>query len=391
MYMCQIKNETNVMHKTVTVLGAGLIGSAIIRDLSDGSLLVRAVDASQEVLDRLSGASGVETHRVDVTRRDDLARVTDGSDLVINAVPGFMGYATLESLIDLGHDVVDISFFPEDAFDLDDKAQKAGVTAVVDCGVAPGLCNMQAGYAETEFDRLESYLCLVGGLPVERRYPFEYKAGFSPIDVIEEYTRTARYVEHGNVVYRDALTDIELVDIPRVGTLEAFNTDGLRTLMRTLRAPDMKEKTLRHPGHAALMRVFRDAGFFSNEPLDVDGIPVRPLDVTMRLLFNSWKLEPGDEDYTVMRVEIVGTDGDACMRRTFDLLDRYDQESGIHSMARTTGYTCTAAARLVLDGSFSRKGICPPEFVGRTPGCYQRVVAMLGDRGIVIRERDEPA
>jgi len=379
------------MQKTITVLGAGLIGSAIIKDLSDGSALVRAIDASQPALDRLGGAQGVETHRADVTDRQALAQAAQGSDLVINAVPGFMGYATLESLIELGHDVVDISFFPEDAFDLDEKALAAGVTAVVDCGVAPGLCNMQAGYAETEFDRLESYLCLVGGLPVERRHPFEYKAGFSPIDVIEEYTRTARYVEHGKVIYRDALTDIELVDIPRVGTLEAFNTDGLRTLMRTLRAPDMKEKTLRHPGHAALMRVFRDAGFFSDEPMEVAGAQVRPLDVTMKLLFDAWTLAPGDQDYTVMRVEIVGTEGDACMRRTFDLLDYYDQESGIHSMARTTGYTCTAAARLVLDGSFSQKGICPPEFLGRTPGCYQKVVAMLGDRGIVIRERDEPA
>lgn len=379
------------MQKNITVLGAGLIGSAIIKDLSDGSTLVRAVDTSQAALDRLGGSAGVETHRADVTDRRQLANATAKSDLVINAVPGFMGYTTLESLIDLGHDVVDISFFPEDAFELDDKAQAAGVTAVVDCGVAPGLCNMQAGYAETEFDRLESYLCLVGGLPVERRHPFEYKAGFSPIDVIEEYTRTARYVEHGKVVYRDALTDIELVDIPRVGTLEAFNTDGLRTLMRTLRAPDMKEKTLRHPGHAALMRVFRDAGFFSEELMEIGDTRVRPLDVTMQLLFDSWRLEPGDEDYTVMRVEIVGTDGDACMRRTFDLLDHYNQESGIHSMARTTGYTCTAAARLVLDGDFSEKGICPPEFLGRTPGCYQKVVAMLSDRGIVIRESDQPA
>ena len=129
-----------------------------------------------------------------------------------------------------GKNTVDIAFFAENPFGLDELAQKNNVTAVVDCGVAPGMSNVLIGHAEQQLDRVESALIYVGGLPELREWPFEYKAGFSPIDVIEEYTRPARYVENGHVVIRPALSDPELIDFPSVGTLEAFNTDGLRTL-----------------------------------------------------------------------------------------------------------------------------------------------------------------
>ena len=121
---------------------------------------------------------------------------------------------------------------------------------MVDCGVAPGLSNIVLGALSLHLDGIDRYDCYVGGLPQERRWPYEYKAVFSPIDVLEEYTRPARYVEYGREVVRPALSDIELLDFPHVGTLEAFNTDGLRSLARTMEIPFMKEKTLRYPGHA---------------------------------------------------------------------------------------------------------------------------------------------
>jgi saccharopine dehydrogenase-like NADP-dependent oxidoreductase len=129
------------------------------------------------------------------------------------------------------------------------------VTAVVDCGVAPGLSNMMCGAAAARLDPLESVEIYVGGLPAERHWPFDYKAGFAPWDVLEEYTRPARIVEHGQIVLKEPLSEPELLEFPGVGTLEAFNTDGLRSLAYTLKAPFMKEKTLRWPGHAELMRV----------------------------------------------------------------------------------------------------------------------------------------
>lgn len=372
------------MPRTITVLGAGLVGAAIIRDLSDSGLHVRAVDHDAARLAALAPDDRIEPVTADLTQPVELEHVLRGADLAVCAVPGHMGYRTLAGIIDAGLDVVDISFFPEDAFDLDERAKERGVTAVVDCGVAPGLCNMQAGYVEGLLDEIDSYTCMVGGLPERREPPFEYRAVFSPADVLEEYTRPARMVRAGAVVTLEALSDVEPVDLPGVDTLEAFNTDGLRTLIRTMDIPEMTEKTLRYPGHADLMRVFRDSGFFSGDPIDVRGQDVRPLDVTSRLLFDAWRMRPEDRDLTVMRVELAGRADGRSWTYRFDLLDRFDEESGVHSMARTTGYTCTAAVHLVLGGAYDVPGISAPESIGRRSGCYERVTGHLRDRGVDV-------
>ncbi|MFN8468046.1 MAG: saccharopine dehydrogenase C-terminal domain-containing protein [Caldilineaceae bacterium] len=374
----------------VTVLGTGLVGSAIVADLAkDANLAVTAVDANPAALERLALSTGVRTQVADLRAPGAIAGVVAGADLVVLAVPGFMGFESLRQVLEAGKTVVDISFFPEDAFLLDDLAKAKGVTAVVDCGVAPGMANIIAGYVESQLGQLESYLCYVGGLPKVRHWPYEYKAVFSPIDVIEEYTRPARFVEHGREVVRPALSGVELVNLPGVGTLESFNTDGLRSLIRTFSAPNMKEMTLRYPGHASLMAVLRESGFFSTEPLQVEGQSVRPLAMTAKLLFDHWKLHPGEEDFTVMRVVLEGQKDGRRLRYTYDLLDSYDRATNTTSMARTTGYTCTQVARQVLDGQFRQVGICPPEYVGRTPGCYQSLFAGLAARSIVLAETIE--
>jgi len=214
--------------------------------------------------------------------------------LVLSAVPGSLGFRTLEAVIAAGKNVVDLAFFPEDPFLLDGPARANGVTAVIDCGVAPGMSNLLVGYVDSLMSETRSVLIFVGGLPLVREWPFEYKAVFSPADVIEEYVRPARYIQNGRPVVRPALSEPERIDFDELGTLEAFNTDGLRTLARTISAPDMKEKTLRYPGHIEKMAMLRETGFFNPEPIDVGGVRVRPLDVTSKLLFKKWKLEEGE-------------------------------------------------------------------------------------------------
>jgi len=307
-------------------------------------------------------------------------------DLVISAVPGFMGFKTLKEIIECGKNVVDIAFFREDPFLLDSLAKSKDVTAVIDCGVVPGLSNIILGYLETQLDRIDRYVCYVGGLPKVRQWPFEYKAVFSPGDVLEEYKRPARFVEFGHEVVESALSGVELLDFPRAGTLEAFNTDGLRSLVKTMDIPFMKEKTLRYPGHAELMRVFRESGFFSSEPVEIEGKKVSPLAITSKLFFDQWTLKEGEEDFTVMQVIVEGQRGTSRLRYVFDLYDEYDRETGATSMARTTGYTCTIAARQVLNGLFTQKGICPPEFIGRTEGCYENVMSECEKRNIHLTE-----
>lgn len=144
---------------------------------------------------------------------------------------------------------------------MDTLAKQKNVTAIVDCGVAPGMSNWVLGHYNTQM-KIQEFECMVGGLPMQRIKPWEYKAPFSPVDVIEEYIRPARYVVNGEIITRPALSDAELIDFPVVGTLESFNTDGLRSILFTMKhIPNMKEKTLRYPGHIALIQSLQKPGF----------------------------------------------------------------------------------------------------------------------------------
>jgi saccharopine dehydrogenase-like NADP-dependent oxidoreductase len=368
------------MKKKIIVLGAGLVGSAIAEDLHK-SHEVTSLDPSHERLD-LMASKGVRTLLGDARDAEKLALIIADYDLVIGAVPGYLGYQVCETVIRAGKNMVDISFFPEDPFGLDNLAKQHGVTIVTDCGVAPGMGNIILGYHDTRM-KIHRYECLVGGLPVVREWPWEYKAVFSPIDVIEEYTRPARYVQNSREVVREALSEAELIEFPGLGTLESWNSDGLRSLIKTMaHIPDMIEKTLRYPGCIEYLKVLRSAGFFSYEPVEINGTLIRPIDLTAKLLFPQWKLKPGEEDFTIMRIVIDGIENGNSCRHIYHLLDRFNKETNTISMARTTGYTCNAVAELVLDGTFQQVGINPPEFVGRAAGCYERVVEYLAQRNV---------
>jgi saccharopine dehydrogenase-like NADP-dependent oxidoreductase len=367
----------------VIVLGAGRVGSAMVRDLA-GDFEVTVADVSAEALAALDSVDGVATRRVDLGSDVAVRELVAEYDLAVGAVPGPMGFDTVRRVLESGVDLVDISFFEQEAAELDELARQNGAMAVVDCGIAPGCSNLVLGHALATWERVNRFACYVGGLPTVRRWPYEYLAVFSPIDVIAEYTRPARLVENGEQVVREALTEVEHLDFDGVGTLEAFNTDGLRSLL-ACPVPDMKEKTLRYPGHADRMRMLRDTGFFGEDEVEVGGVTLRPIDLTARLLFPAWQLRPGEEDLTVMRIEVAGERDGAPTVERWELLDRCDRATGTTSMARTTGYTCTAAVRLVAAGMFREVGVHPPETVGASPGCLEFMLDRLAERGVVFR------
>ena len=372
------------------ILGGGMIGSVMAMDLAqDPSFEVTVADAEQESLDGMARRWGARTLRADLSDPGAVHQLASGFDLVLGALPSVFGLASLRAVIESGRPYVDISFMPENALELDGLAKARGVTAVVDCGVAPGTSNLMVGYAAAQLDQCDNLEIYVGGLPAERRWPFEYKAGFAPSDVIEEYTRPARLVEHGQVVVREALSEPQLLDFPEIGTLEAFNTDGLRSLIFTMKAPFMKEKTLRYPGHIALMRAFRETGFFSKEPIAVGGQMVRPLEVTAALLFPKWTFAEGEADLTVLRVLVEGRKDGRRLRYVWDLLDRYDPASGLRSMSRTTAFPAVLVARLLADGRFRRPGVHPPEVLGAEPGLLDGILGQLKARGVAVRARTE--
>lgn len=374
----------------IIILGAGLVGGPMARDMAaDKEAKVTAVDVSSKALDRLKKFPRIITVREDLADTRNLKKAIRDADLVISAVPGFMGFKTLRAVLEEGKNAVDIAFFPEDPFALDRLARTKRLTAVVDCGVAPGMSSILATYAMKKLDKTKSIKIYVGGLPEIREYPYEYKAVFSPHDVIEEYVRPARYIENGKMVTRPALSDPEFLTFPGIGTLEAFNTDGLRTMAKTVDVPNMKEKTLRYPGHIEKMAVLRETGFFDTREVTIKGTRIRPLDFTAEILFPKWKLKEGEADITVMKIIVEGMKNRKPLSISYDLFDRYDDRTGIHSMARTTGYTATTVARMITQGLFQRKGISAPEHIGENARCVKFLLSGLAERGVVYRETVE--
>ncbi|OUR91211.1 saccharopine dehydrogenase [Flavobacteriales bacterium 34_180_T64] len=367
----------------IIVLGAGMVGSAMAIDL-EKSHEVTLTDLNQTVLDTIKQkCNSLNVQQLDATNKEELQSRIKSFDLVICAVPGFLGYETLKSIIEAGMNVVDISFFPENALELDTLAKEKQVTAIVDCGVAPGMDNIILGYYNEKM-KLTDFECLVGGLPKVKKWPFSYKAPFSPVDVIEEYTRPARYVEQGHEIVREPLTDCEYVAFDKVGTLESFNSDGLRSIIYTMpHIPNMKEKTLRYPGHVEYVRALKESGFFSTDKIAIDGHDISPLDFTSKVLFSEWKLGEHEEELTVMRITLKGENENGQLEEVvYNLYDEYCHETQTASMSRTTGYTATAAANLVLDGLFEEKGVFPPELVGKHEVCFKFVLKYLEDRNI---------
>jgi lysine 6-dehydrogenase len=379
--------------KNALVLGGGMVGSVMAADMA-ADFAVTIADIREANLTAAADRArrlgrSLKTERADLSDPAAVRRLAERADVVLGALSSHIGLAAMRAVIDARKPYADISFMAQDPRPtLDALARERGVPVVYDFGVAPGMSHLLAAHGSRLLDtctRLEIY---VGGLPRERRWPFEYKAGFSPADVIEEYTRPSRLVEHGQTVTRAALSEPELMDFPGIGTLEAFNTDGLRSLCDWQdRIPFMVEKTLRYPGHIELMRVFRETGLFSQDPVtipDIHGNPVsiRPLTLTSALMFPKWTYAPGEADLTVMRIIATGTKAGKAASHTWDLLDFYHPETQATSMARTTAFPCAIMARALASGRVNTPGVHAPETLAAQPGLVDHLLAELATRGV---------
>jgi lysine 6-dehydrogenase len=373
------------------VFGAGMVGSVIAEDLAASGFEVTIADRDTAALGRIAERSNgaIAIREVDCSDQTIIAALASEADIVFGALPSWLGLDALQTVIKTGKPYCDISFMAEDPRKFDELAKEHGVTCIVDFGVAPGMSHLLCSHAVHLLDSCDRLDIVVGGLPIERTWPWDYKAPFSPRDVIEEYIRPARLVEHGQIVTREALSENVLMNLPGVGTLEAFNSDGLRTLCDTLDVPFMKERTLRYPGHTELMKVLRAGGFFANEPIDVGGQQVRPIDMTAKILIDGWKYAQGEADLTVMRVEAEGKLGEEHVLLYWDLLDYYDSEKDQSSMARTTAFPAAAMGRMLADGTINNPGVHPPETFGTDDAIVHRLLAELEDRDIQFNKTIE--
>jgi len=376
------------------VLGAGMVGAVIGESLAEeAGWEVAVADRDPEALRRVRDRAGARTLEIrpveaDLADEDALRMLLTPFDVVVGGVPGALGLRALKSVIEAGKRCVDISFMPEDPRALSATAEQSGACVVYDMGVAPGMSNLLAMREAQAMESVDRVRILVGGLPVERRRPFEYKAGFSPRDVLEEYTRPARIRRAGATRTVPALGEVETLDEPGVGTLEAFLTDGLRSLLDTIDCPDMEEKTIRYPGHADLIATLRDVGLLDESPIEAGGVSVRPIDVAAALALPRWTFEEGEADVTIMRIEVEGVKDSTPTRARWTLRDQAGGQPFTRSMSRVTAYPAAACARLLVEGDFSAPGVHPPERLAQQEGIVEQVLEYQSARGVAY-ERSE--
>jgi len=350
-----------------------MIGSAMALDLAKNHDVFLSDNNKKSLAKIQSQNNSIEIQQLDVTNKSALSQWIQPADIVLLAVPGFLGYEALKTIIETGKHVVDISFSQENVLDLNTLAKKNNVISIVDAGVAPGIPNYLLGYWNSKIE-IKSFEYYVGGLPKNPTPPFYYKAPFSPIDVIEEYMRPARMMIDGKLITRPALSDLETIEFEEVGKLEAFNTDGLRSILSTMNhVPNMKEKTLRYPKHAQLMINYKNKGLF-----DEDNIQE-----TSRQLFKDWKLEENEQEFTIMDIIIEGT----TEKIKYHLYDEFNTTSQTSSMARTTGYTATATINLILEKLWIDSGVFPPEIIGKKEQCMHHILNYLETRNIIITKK----
>ena len=334
---------------TICQIGCGMIGKVMALDISERHDL-HLSDLNQSSLYEIKTLDPtIKTKCFNFNNINVLKSFLEPADIVLVAVPGHLGYNLLKTIIGLKKNIVDISFSPENLLCLDKIAKNNDVTVVFDAGLAPGIPNFLLGNISMK-ENVKKFKYLVGGLPKNPIPPYNYKAPFSPLDVVEEYTRPARIMKNGRVIIKPALTDIEQIYYPKIGMLEGFNTDGLRSILSTMKhIPNMVEKTLRFPGHAQLI------------DKEIKSGKIRPGNQnSLERLFELWKLSPGELEFTVLDV-IIETE---TKKHNYFLYDETNLKENITSMARTTGYTATAVIDILDHNVFIKKGAFSPEQVG---------------------------
>lgn len=374
------------------VLGAGLQGSACAYDLlahtdHDVVLADLSVDTLPQFLQPYLG-SRLTAARVDATDRAGMREVLQGVSATMSALPYYLNAPLSELALEAGSHFCDLGGNTEIVLEqkrLHDRAAAAGLSVVPDCGLAPGMVNILAEHGIRQLDEVRAATIKVGGLPQNPQPPLNYQVVYSLEGVLDYYTTLSWVVRDGKRHQVTALSEVEELEFPGAGRLEAFHTaGGLSTMAQRYegKIPTMEYKTLRYPGHAKTMEMLRELGLFGTEPVDVKGTKVVPRDVFISVVGPTLRKDYEESpDLVALRVEVQGKDGGDEVMLRFDLLDRYDEETGITAMMRTTGFSLAITGVMQAEGRVAPGVWTPDEAMPA-----REYIAALAERGVVIQE-----
>ena len=372
------------------VLGAGLQGSACAYDLLQRPEVERVTlaDLHPERLPaflKKKKSKRFKPARLDAKQISSLRRLMRRHDAVMNALPYYFNFPVAKAAVMSGLHYADLGGNTEivqKQKTLHKAARKKGVSVIPDCGLAPGMVNIIAAEGIRRVGEAESVKIFVGGLPQQPEPPLNYQIVYSLEGALDYYTTPSWVLRDGRPTRVDALSELEDVEFPSpVGTLEAFHTGGGISTMPWAyegKIRTMEYKTLRYPGHVAIMRPVRELGLLSLEPVRVRGVDIVPRDAFIAAV--SPKLtKPSGRDLVALRVEVTGKSG---ARVAWQLLDYYDPATGISAMMRTTGFSLAITGLMQVDGRISSAGVFTPDEA--VP--FQAYVDELKQRGVSIEE-----
>ena len=361
-----------------------MVGRLIAVELSK-KYQVCAIDNDANNLSKLAKYNNrIVTKKIDIRNEPFLDSLED-AEIVINCVPGFMGFETSKKILEK-KTCVDISFMPEDCNELNTTSEKAKTALYPDAGVAPGLSNIIVGNLITK-QKVDEIKIMVGGLPIEKNPPWNYKAPFSPIDVIEEYTRPARIKKNGTIETVEPLTGLINFEFENVGKLEAFLTDGLRTLLTTELTKDIStllEYTIRYPGHSKRISNLIEDGKLNDTVKTINGKLTSQREITCKELFKEWKLTENDKEFTLLVITAKTKEGEEISCIVYD-----EWRDGWSSMSRTTGLTACAITNLIIDKKLTKIGVVTPEDLGTNQAFFDYIINYLKERKMTINFANE--
>lgn len=374
------------------ILGAGKMGTVVARDLIESGPRHRVTIADRSP-DRLArAASSVSDERLttltlDVADESVSEAAMRECDVVVGALPHRHSLAALEAAVQSGVHFVDlVGEWPDRRLEYGPQAQGKGITVLSGMGVAPGISNVCVGMAVESLDETDRAAIYVGGIPRNPRPPLNYQIVFAIESVLDAYEREASIIRDGRLQVVPPLSGVEPIAFPApFEALECFYTDGLGSLLHTLRGRithELEEKTVRYPGHAYVIEGLKACGLFSREAIEVAGRDVVPRSVLERLLDEKLRLGDG-QDVTLLRIVVSGREEKEPRTHVFEMVDHYDPTTNLTSMARTTAFPASVAAQMIAAGTIDEPGVLFPEDLFNDK-LFGPLMEALAKRGIVV-------